>query len=126
MINNYQQFGYNAGRLWNVINNVGCISEEEMMDLTNLREYEVCMAIGWLAREDKIRKDGEQYSISNTNLTYEIGENAGKIWRCLYQEGVEDAHTLLDKTNLSYREFYKAIGWLSRENKIKINLDKIK
>lgn len=126
MINNYQQFGYNAGRLWNAVNNAGDISEKDLMESTNLREYEICMAIGWLARENKIKKDGDRYSINNTNLTYEIGTNAGKIWRCLHQEGISNVHKLLDKTNLSYREFYQAIGWLSRENKIKINLDEIK
>jgi hypothetical protein len=123
MINTYHQFGLNAGRLWEAIRNSdNNISKDELMKYTDFREYELYIAIGWLARENKIKKEGESYSIDDTNLTYEIGTNAGILWHVLYNEGQLNINEILDKTNLNYQDLYQAIGWLSREDKIKIEL----
>ena len=47
-----------------------------------------------------------------------FGNNAGKLWDTLDTEGPQVQTKLLKKTNLRNEEFYSAIGWLARENKI--------
>ena len=54
------------------------------------------------------------------NLTTKFGENAGKIWHTLEQAGYSDEDQLQETTKLSKKEFYAGVGWLARENKIKI------
>jgi hypothetical protein len=49
----------------------------------------------------------------------ELGSNAGKLWRTLYSNGTSLTQTKLQKnTDLSEESFFKAVGWLARENKI--------
>ena len=47
-----------------------------------------------------------------------FGNNAGKIWDILDMEGPQVQTKLMKKTNLRNEEFFGAIGWLARENKI--------
>jgi len=47
-----------------------------------------------------------------------FGNNAGKLWETLNTDGPQVQTKLLKKTNLRNEEFYSAIGWLARENKI--------
>lgn len=47
-----------------------------------------------------------------------FGNNAGKLWETLNTDGHQVQTKLLKKTNLRNEEFYSAIGWLARENKI--------
>jgi hypothetical protein len=47
-----------------------------------------------------------------------FGINAGQIWDILNNEGPQVQTKLLKKSNLTESEFYGAIGWLARENKI--------
>ncbi len=47
-----------------------------------------------------------------------FGHNAGKLWATLNDEGPQVQTKLLKKTNMRNEEFFGAIGWLSRENKI--------
>ena len=47
-----------------------------------------------------------------------FGCNAGKIWDVLHIEGPQVQTKLQKKTNLRNEEFYGALGWLARENKI--------
>jgi len=47
-----------------------------------------------------------------------FGNNAGKIYDILNFEGPQVQTKLQKKTNLRNEEFYGAIGWLARENKI--------
>lgn len=51
----------------------------------------------------------------NTHL---IGMNAGKVWDILHQNHSLTQHQIIQGTGLSEHEFYQAVGWLSRENKI--------
>jgi hypothetical protein len=47
-----------------------------------------------------------------------IGENAGIIWQILY-DGTDFPFVKLQKlSGIPDRDFYMAIGWLARENKI--------
>ena len=47
-----------------------------------------------------------------------FGNNAGKLWDTLNTDGPQVQTKLLKKINLRHEEFYSAIGWLARENKI--------
>jgi hypothetical protein len=47
-----------------------------------------------------------------------FGNNAGKIYNILNGEGPQVQTKLQKKTNLRNEEFYGAVGWLARENKI--------
>ncbi len=51
-------------------------------------------------------------------LTTLFGENAGKIWLALNQEGCSKKDKIMQITNLDEDNFYAGIGWLARENKI--------
>ena len=48
----------------------------------------------------------------------EYGRNAGKIWTALDKYGSLTQTKLMKTTNLNEDEFYAAVGWLARENKI--------
>ena len=47
-----------------------------------------------------------------------FGNNAGKLWDILNTDGPQVQTKLLKKTDLRNEEFYSAVGWLARENKI--------
>ena len=47
-----------------------------------------------------------------------FGNNAGKLWDILNTDGPQVQTKLLKKINLRNEEFYSAVGWLARENKI--------
>ncbi len=47
-----------------------------------------------------------------------IGENAGKVWTLLNQNGTMNASKLKTGLKLSESDFNLAIGWLARENKL--------
>ena len=122
MINTIEQFGRNAGRLWEVLYSNGPLTESQLLDFSSLRTYEFYIATGWLAREDKISKNEDLFALGKTNLTSEIGTNAGKIWSLLSSKGEIDIPSISMSTGLNYEQTFSAIGWLARENKIQINL----
>jgi len=47
-----------------------------------------------------------------------FGHNAGKLWATLNDDGPQVQTKLIKKTNMRNEEFFGAIGWLARENKI--------
>jgi len=51
-------------------------------------------------------------------ITTEIGNNAGKIWNLLNEQGEHSVNELRKKLKLTVPEFYMAIGWLAHEGKI--------
>lgn len=55
------------------------------------------------------------------DIVEKFGENAGKIWRILDKLGSLTQTELMKTTKLNEEEFYTAVGWLARENKICIN-----
>jgi len=125
MINTLEQFGRNAGKLWETLNVKGSLTEAKLIETTSLRPYEVHIAVGWLAKENKIRKDGEFYRLDETNLNVKIGEDAGKIWKLLYAEGEIDIIQISKLTKIEEGDTYSAIGWLARENKIQLNMGEL-
>lgn len=54
---NKKSIGTNAGIIWNLLNNNQRWSIKQLRDVSGLSEKEVYMAIGWLARENKIEMD---------------------------------------------------------------------
>lgn len=47
--------GLNAGAIWSVLHQQGEMSFKSLKKATKLKEKELWAAIGWLARESKIR-----------------------------------------------------------------------
>ena len=50
-----------------------------------------------------------------------FGQNAGKVWDALNKYGPQSQVSLMETTGLNEEEFYAAIGWLAKENKIYLN-----
>jgi hypothetical protein len=113
-------YGYNAGKIWKILSNGGPQSANNIMKKTKINDKEFYAAVGWLARENKIQKNGSYYTLGETNLTNVIGENAGKIWWEIEKHGEIDVSTISKNTNIKPRDAYSALGWLAREDKIEI------
>jgi hypothetical protein len=60
-----------------------------------------------------INKDGTM-----KDFVEEFGQYAGKLWENLNKNNQLTKNQLLKKTKLKPYEFYAAVGWLARENKI--------
>ena len=52
------------------------------------------------------------------NMVDSFGKNAGKIWEILSSDISLTEDKLIKKTKLKNQDFYSAVGWLARENKI--------
>ncbi len=50
----------------------------------------------------------------------QIGETAGTVWQTLSQHGPLTFAALMEEVNAPQSLFFMAIGWLSREHKLKI------
>lgn len=114
-------YGENAGRIWQVVNEKSSIDEETLKQTTMLDNEEFYAAIGWLARENKIKKTNNFYSLDASNLGKDIGTNAGKIWKILDIWEEADIQTLKKLVDASNEEIYASLGWLAREGKIDKN-----
>jgi hypothetical protein len=114
-----EEFGQNAGKVWQALNEKGPLSETKLINTTFLSEHQLRTAVGWLARENKICRNGTIYKIGGTNLVEKIGADAGKIWSVLSKQQTEvDISSLARLTKIDMKDVYTAIGWLARENKI--------
>ena len=114
-----EEFGQNAGKVWKALNEKGPLSEIKLINNTFLNERQLNAAVGWLARENKICRNGTVYKIGGTNLEGKIGFDAGKIWTVLLQQQTDvDISSLARLTRIEVKDVYAAIGWLARENKI--------
>ncbi|RGN48615.1 MULTISPECIES: winged helix-turn-helix domain-containing protein [unclassified Bacteroides] len=56
---NKATIGYNAGILWNLLSNNLRWSYKELQKSSGLNDIDLNMAVGWLAREDKIEFEEE-------------------------------------------------------------------
>jgi hypothetical protein len=111
-------FGNNAGKVWDILEELGPQVQTKLVEKAQITDDEFYGAIGWLARENKVRKDKRTYSIGDTNLTSEIGSNAGKVWNVLKKRNDIDITTIARLSKIKKRDCYSALGWLARENKI--------
>ena len=51
---NIDTIGYNAGLVWNALNDADALGLKQIKKVTKLTDKELYAAIGWLARENKI------------------------------------------------------------------------
>ena len=54
----------------------------------------------------------------------EIGDDAGKVWQFLHQNGRVSFNKLTQGSKLKPKQADRAIGWLAREGKLKIEKEK--
>jgi hypothetical protein len=118
MVNIINKIGNNAGKIWNSLNQIGPQSQSALIKNNKLSLTDFHTAIGWLARENKIYRDGIIYKLGATNLTEKIGPNAGLVWKYLENRGEVDLSTIVKTTEIKIQEAYSALGWLAREDKI--------
>ena len=116
------KFGDNAGKIWSVLSEKGCLKKDDIITLTKLDEKNFHAGLGWLARENKIsRQDEDCFKIDNSNLDSEIGSHAGRVWKILDIWGDVDYDSIKRLSDLDDEELHAALGWLAREDKININ-----
>ncbi len=111
-------FGEKAGTIWQILHQRGPLIEEELLSQAHLTESQLYAAVGWLARENKIRKENNTYQLGETNLLPIIGKDAGKIWRTLEIWGEVDVQSLSRLSRLGEHDVLSAVGWLAREGKV--------
>ena len=117
-----KMIGNNAGKIWRVLDEEGPQVRSKLLEKTDLTEDEFYGAIGWLARENKIRREKRTYMLGETNLTEKIGTDAGRIWKILGTRADMDVTSIARLSNMRKQECYSAIGWLAREGKITAKL----
>ena len=115
------KFGNSAGKIWQVLNEKGCLKKDDIIQITNLNETDLHTGIGWLARENKISRQQDWYKLENTNLDLEIGNHAGRIWKILDIWGEADIETIKRLSDLDENQVNLAIGWLAKEDKIRLD-----
>ena len=68
------EIGLNAGKVWRILNEKGLLSMFDLCRVFILSFVDVALAIGWLAREDKIflrKREGMLFaSIENVEFTF--------------------------------------------------------
>jgi len=116
------KFGQNAGEIWKLLNDKGPLSKKEIQNFTKQNDNDFFVGVGWLAREDKISIDEKNnYKLSNTNLTSQIGRTAGRIWRILDIWDEADISAMKRLSEVDESQIQSALGWLAREDKIRVN-----
>jgi hypothetical protein len=124
VINTIEQFGRNAGKIYETLSQHGALTPNEIQKNVQLREYEINIGIGWLARENKIAQHNETYCLSETNLTDKIGSSAGVIYDYLTHQKEIDLSNMIQTIQIDESTFYQAIGWLAREDNIQFHSKK--
>jgi hypothetical protein len=119
-----EEFGQNAGKVWQALYTKGPLSQTKLSTTTFLEQHQLQAAIGWLAREGKICRNGTVYKLGSTNLVEKVGNDAGKIWNALSKKQTDvDISSLTRITKIGVNDVYTALGWLARENKIEVKAD---
>ena len=113
-----KSFGFNAGKVWKVLEEDGPQKSTKLKKKIYLRDDEFYGAIGWLARENKIYVNKNTYYTGETNLTEKIGKDAGRIWQALEYGKEIDISAITRISQLKKQDCYTALGWLAREGKL--------
>lgn len=122
MRSNIEKFGTSAGKIWNTLNGQGVLNKKKILEKTKLNNKDFYIGLGWLARENKIyREDKNNYRLDNTNLTGEIGKDAGRIWKILDIWDEVDMESIKKLSGIKDNQIYSGIGWLAREDKLDID-----
>ena len=72
-----EQVGKNAGKIWKTLNIHGPLTENQLLNQTDLSANKIHAAIGWLARENKIFKNEELFSLDESS--FKNGNNKENI-----------------------------------------------
>lgn len=70
------KIGDNAGKVWNVVNEVKEISLHELSRKVGISCEEIALAVGWLARENHIciqRREGQLMLTSVSTFNFSFG-----------------------------------------------------
>ena len=121
-----EECGQNAGKIWEALDEYGPLTEPKLMKYTRLPQSGLYAAVGWLAKENKICKDGAVYELGETNLADKIGGDAGKLWKVLETWGEIDILSIVKLARIEERDTYGALGWLAREDKLTAKKEKSK
>jgi hypothetical protein len=113
-------FGKNAGLIWKTLEKMGPTASNKIMKTTGLKKQDFYTAAGWLAKENKIWFDKNMFSLGENNWDQVIGENAGKIWKLIFDLKEIDVKYIPRFTGLSDVDTYFALGWLAREGKLSV------
>ena len=105
-------------KVWNFLDTNGPQTEHIIIEKTNLKTNELCFAVGWLAKENKISKDDTTYKLGETNLISTIGKDAGNVWKILDMWGEVDIASIARLAKIDESDVFYAVGWLAREDKI--------
>ena len=117
--------GINAGKIWNTLHDKGALTKHQIIQQAQISQEAFHAAVGWLARESKIKREGEFYILGETNLSDNIAPNAGKLMHII--RDISSTISQLHKvTNMADDEVNEAIGWLSREGKLDLSIPQAK
>ena len=111
-------FGLNAGKIWSALNKHGPLNQNRLMKTTKLKKEDFYTAVGWLAREDKICFNNNNYCLGETNFAKNIGEDAGKVYNLLNTYKEIDLTYIPKLTGITLDDTFFALGWLAKEGKI--------
>jgi len=112
------KFGENAGKIWQALQDTDTKDEESLKKSTNLSKNDFYAGVGWLARENKIKKVDQYYELDSTNLTNSVGTAAGRVYKILDIWDEADITTLKKLSDTDEKEVYAALGWLAKEGKV--------
>ena len=115
-----EEFGNSAGKVWKELDTHGPLNEKDLQKNTKLPKNNIHAAIGWLARENKIQYENNMYILGESNLTDEIGKDAGRIWETLEKHKEIDIQSISRIAKINENNVYHALGWLAREDKISV------
>lgn len=119
-MNMIEEYGRDAGKIWANLFKHEVLDASKIMEYAMLDDEEFSIAVGWLARENKIFTNGKEYRLGETNLGSKIGNNAGKIWQILRSSGELDVSSIAEFAHIPEKDIYAALGWLAREDKLEI------
>jgi peptidoglycan hydrolase CwlO-like protein len=114
-----ETIGTNAGKVWHILHENDKATRHQLINKTGLEAADIDAAIGWLARENKIYREGEFFALGKTNMEKTISVNANILLNVL--KSVPYSLSVLHEiTDLNAIEIHQAIGWLSREGSINL------
>ena len=119
MNNVVDKYGRTAGKIWKTLEKYGPLNGTDLIKKLRLNKNEFYAGVGWLARENKICKNGTKYQLGETNLTSFIGNYAGIVWNTLNTTQDIDVSSIAEISQIKIKDAYSALGWLARENKIR-------
>ena len=111
-------YGKNAGKVWKTLDNCGPCNTTTVIKNTGLTQEDFFVAVGWLARENKVWFSEEIYELKPANYENYIGKNAGKVWDILNTYNELDETYIPKLAGVTEKDAFYAIGWLAKEGKI--------